>query len=218
MALGTYDELQDAIADWMVRSDLAGNAADWVTLAEARLNRELNPIEVDQALTGTSGSRTIDVSALSIVEPIALWRTETGSSDEVEVVQKNGFAFQDDSEAPMFWEYDADATTPVIRFNTLLDAAYAFRFRYRQRFVLSDAAPTNWLLTNHPDVYLSASLMWGGGFTMTWDFAAAHKAILDEGIPSVRNIIAQQSRAIATVDPALVAIGRYNGFFDGTEI
>lgn len=218
MSLDTYANLKTAILNWIVRADLSAEPADWITLAEARLNRELDPIEVDQSLTGTSGQRTIDMSAYSVNEPLSLWRTETGSGDEVEVVQKSGFPLRAESDTPVFWEYDADATSPVIRFDCLLSAAFTFRFRYRQRFALSDSATTNWLLTNHPDVYLAASLMWSGGFTQSWDQAAAFKGILDEGIPSVRHQIAQQQRSVLSVDPALVMINRWPaGYYDGTD-
>ena len=50
MAISTYAELQTAVTDWMARSDLSGNAADFITLGEARLNRKLPLRELtDQA-------------------------------------------------------------------------------------------------------------------------------------------------------------------------
>jgi hypothetical protein len=39
------------------------------------------------------------------------------------------------------------------------DSAYAIRLTYKQAIpALSDANPTNWLLTRHPDLYVAASL------------------------------------------------------------
>ena len=70
MALSTYDELKASIASWMERSDMTTVIVDCVTLAEARLNRELGPVETDASLTGTVDSRSLDISALSMVEPI----------------------------------------------------------------------------------------------------------------------------------------------------
>ena len=215
MALANYSDLKTSVQDWMARSDLSGNVADWITLAEARLNRELNPVEVDQTLTGTVDARTIDVSAYAIVEPIALYLVDPDNSDEIELTKATGFAFENTSDEPKLWEYDPDASAGVIRFDCPLDQAYTFRFRYRQRFALSDSNTTNWLLTNHPDVYLAASLMWGGGFVANFQNAAAFKAILDEGIPSVRNIIAQSKRARAMVDPAL-NVRNQRPYYDGT--
>ena len=59
MALGTFTELKDAIADWLDRSDLTARIPDFITLAEARLNRDLRirPMEVRSSMETTSGQR-----------------------------------------------------------------------------------------------------------------------------------------------------------------
>lgn len=106
------------------------------------------------------------------------------------------------------------AATKTIDFDCLLDQAYSFRFRFRQKFALSDSATTNWLLTNHPDVYLAGVLIWGGVFTQNSQFSATFSAILETGIPSVKSAIAQSKRGVATVDPALSAIG-WRPIYDG---
>jgi hypothetical protein len=59
MALSTYTELKTAIADWLDRGDLTANIPDFITLAEARVNRELRirPQEVRSTMTTTAGNR-----------------------------------------------------------------------------------------------------------------------------------------------------------------
>ena len=217
MALDTYANLQTAVLDWMVRSELTGNVADWITLAEARLNRVLPAVEVDQSLSGSSSSREISLSSYSIVEIMAIYLIDLSTSDETELTQKADFARTNTNNKPKFWQHDPDATSPKLIFDCPLDQAYTFRMRYRQRFALSDSATTNWLLTNHSDIYLAAVLVWGSGFVEKFSEAGGFKAVLDEGIPEVRNIITQGKRAIAGVDPALILIGRrpyYDGVYD----
>ncbi|MCR4341683.1 MAG: hypothetical protein NUW01_17545 [Gemmatimonadaceae bacterium] len=216
MALNTYAALQSAVLDWMTRSELTGQTADWITLAEAKLNRELPAVTDDNTLTGTSSSREISTSAISVVEPIGLWLVDSGTGDEREITKKDGFAYLDDTNEPSFWEFDDDATAPKIKFDVKLDAAYSFRFRSRNRFALSGSATTNWLLTNHPDIYLAATIVWGGGYTANYEQAATFKLMLEEGIPEVRNIIAQGKRGILTVDPALASVNLLP-YYDGTE-
>lgn len=213
MSLANYSDLKTAVADWMARADLSGNVADWITLAEARLNRTLGAVEVDQALTGTIDSRRIDVSAYSVIAPVALFRADTSTGDEVEVLPKadGTFAYLATSGVPQFWAMDG--SLDYIDFDCPLMAAYTFRFRYRQRFTLSDSATTNWLLENYPDIYLAASLMWGSGYTKAFEKAGNWKLVLDEGIPEVRNIIARSKKSVSTVDPALVGVSPY---FNGT--
>lgn len=216
MALDSYSNLKAAVQDWMARSDLSGNVADWIRLAEARLNRTLNPVEVDQSLTGTVDSRRLDVSAYSIVAPVALFVADDASSDERELLQRadGTFEYVASSGAPRFWAMDGQQD--YIDLDRPCGAAYAFRFRYRQRFVLSDSVTTNWLLDNYPDLYLAATLVWGGGFTGNLEQAATFKAVLDEGIPEVRNIIARNKRSVSVVDPALAAVAR-RGTYQGIE-
>lgn len=54
MALSTYAELKASVASWMERADMTAVITDCVTLAEARLNRELGPVETTSSLTGVS--------------------------------------------------------------------------------------------------------------------------------------------------------------------
>ena len=41
MAISTYAELQTAVDNWLARTDLSGRSPEFITLAEARMNREL---------------------------------------------------------------------------------------------------------------------------------------------------------------------------------
>jgi len=206
MALSNYADLLASVSDWMARTDLSGNAGDFVALGEARLNRELTPVELNTTLTGTLNDPKIDISSLSMAAPVALFLDDGIIPAEMELTQKadGTFPYQTLSLRPRYWAIDG---TDIV-FNCPLDQAYSFRFRFKQRFSLSEAAPTNWLLTYHPDVYLAASLVWGGLFIRDSPYAAQFQAVLNSDIPEVRHYIAQQDRAVATVDPALQRVGR----------
>lgn len=209
MALDNYAGLQAEALDWMERSGQAGKAATWIKLAEARLNRQLGVVETDASLAGTIGSRRIDISSIAMVQPIALFISANGGDERPVTPKADGtFPYRESTGSPKFWSVDGQG----IDFDCPLDAAYTFRLRYRQRFGLSEDAPTNWLLDNHPDVYLAATLMWGAGYNQDWQNGAVWKQTLDEAIPEIKNHIAQSKRAIATVDAALASpggVGRY---------
>lgn len=211
MAIANYTDLKTSVTDWMARSDLSGDAADFITLAEARLNRELNPVETDSTITGTTSSRRIDVSDLSVEEPIALFLAES-DLNEIQLTQKGDgtFPYLTTSGRPSYWALDSN--NDYIDFDRPLDGEYPFRFRYSQRFALSDSSPTNWLLTNHPDVYLAAVLVWGGLFIRDTPYAVQFKAVLEESIPEIRHQIAQSKRGTLTVDRGLLQIGRRQYF------
>lgn len=200
MAINDFPSLKTAVTNWMSRGDVAGEAEEFISLAEAGLNRELNPVEIDVTLTGATGSREIDITSQSCVEPIALFLAQTGLNEiELAPMTAGTFAFQNTSGAPRFWSISEDH----IVFDRPLDQDYPFRFRFRQRFGLSDTATTNWLLTYHPDVYLAACLIWGGVFVQDDPAAARWVTLLNTALPSVRNSIAQSKRAIATVDRSM---------------
>lgn len=208
MALANYTDLQAAALNIMDRAGGAFDVAaapEWITLAEARLNRELGAVETDTTLTGTIDSRRIDISGLSIVEPIALLLAETGRDELLLTPMTDGtFPYVDHSGRPNIWSIDGTN----IDFDRPLDQAYPFRFRFRERFDLATST-TNWLLTNHPDVYLAATLMWGAGYHEEWDKGSVWKSILDEGITGVRRQISRKKPAVLVVDPALQSIGKW---------
>ena len=212
MAINNYTSLKRAISNWMARDDIEVDADDFITLAEARLNRELGAVETEATLNGTVDSNSISISAQSVDEPLALFLAESGL-DQVELVQKapGTFPVEATSGRPQFWARDSE----TIKFNRPLDSAYPFRFRFDQKFALTEASPTNWLLTNHPDLYLTACLVWGGAFTMDTDREGREIQKLTGLVREVKNHIAQSKRGILTVDPALASIG--SGRYDTSD-
>lgn len=207
MALSNYAELQTAIAEQCERATDAGFVAkvpDFISLAESTLNRELAAIETDATLTGVVNNRRIDVSSVAIVQPVALYLAETGN-DEVPVqLQADGtFAYLTTAGRPARAAFDGSN----IDFDRPLDSAYPFRLRYRQKLALATTDP-NWLLTNHPDVYLAAAMVWALAYMEDWQNSGVYKSQLESDLlPRVRNSIAQSKRGTLRVDPALASRG-----------
>ncbi len=220
MALTNKGTLKTAVDDWMARSDISGSADDRIQLAEARLNRELGEVLTSQSLTGTISSREISVLSYSVAKPIALYLAESGL-DEVELKkQMDGtFPYSVTTNRPSAWAYvdgvTAGASTAKIVLDCPLDAAYPFRFKFRQRFSLSADADTNWLLLYHPDIYLAAAIAWGGFYTQDNSRMTNFAALLEQGIPSVKAYISAQNRGQLNVDSALVSQGRWWNFTSG---
>lgn len=57
MAIGTFSELQTAIANWLDRDDLTDRIPEFITLAETRMGRELRKIVVVAPLTINAGEQ-----------------------------------------------------------------------------------------------------------------------------------------------------------------
>ena len=94
----------------------------------------------------------------------------------------------------------------------------AFLFRYRQKFALSDAVPTNWLLTNHPDIYLAAVLVWSG-LLITAEDVGMWNALLQSGIATLKQLDAKADSDVELeVDPGLLVRRRYDFSTDLTTV
>jgi hypothetical protein len=208
MSISTYAELKTAISDWMARSDVSGSAADFITLGEARLNRLLEVVATTATLAGVVDSTSVSISALSIVEPVDLYVTDNGREYFVTPRALGSFTVEETSGLPSMWAIEGTN----IKLDRPCDQTYSFRFVYQGRFALSDAVPTNEFLTNNPDLYMAASIVWGAVYTKDLQNGAMWKSMLDEFTAEVRSNIAQKKRSQLTVDPGLGVIGR--GFFD----
>lgn len=157
MALGTYTDLKASIAAWLARDDLTDRIPDFITLAEARMSRDLRLREQIKQATGSSSVQSIAIP-----------------TDFVEV-----FRFMLDTEDDIPLEYrpieDADlrnsgnsADQPgyfsvsgaSFKLYPAPDASYTYTIDYYATVpALSIDTETSWLLTKAPDLYLFGALV-----------------------------------------------------------
>ena len=167
MAISTYSELQTAVANWLDRDDLTDRIPEFITLCEARFNRSLRirametlDISVDTVAgtstvalpTGYVQMRDINlitspITQLQYLTPEIMNRVHAGSN----------------SGKPETYTIIANK----ILFGPTPDAVYDISMLYYKTFdALSDSAPTNWVITNAPDVYLYGTLLEAEPFLM----------------------------------------------------
>ena len=208
MSFTTKAGLKTALGAWLKRAGISTQADDCLTLCEARLNRDLGEVLTDDTITGVVSSNAIDVSSLSVAMPIGVFRIDTAG--EYPLTQKidGTYARSLTDGTPVFWSLLGDN----IVFDCPCISAYTFRFKYRQRFTLAADGDTNWLLTNHPDIYLAAAIVWGALYLDDDGKAGKWAAVLEQGIPSVKRYISAQNRSVLSLDPGLSDIGRSGSF------
>ncbi len=156
MSITTYTELKTSVADWLHMNELTALIPDFITLAEASLNRKLRArvFETNATSTATIGLRTIPLPG-DYLEPRALWLTTWQPRKELSYKTPETMDVDTSYNGPPEqWAIDG----ANIAFDVAADQAHTFMFRYRQKFALSTTIQTNWLLTNHPDVYLFGAL------------------------------------------------------------
>lgn len=159
MAISTYAELKSAVADWLNRSDLTSAIANFVSLAEAQINRDERLHATDgvtrDTLTVSSQFTALPTDYLKFLSvnvsgdrdyPLDL--VSMYEIDEIRGCQASGIP-----RAYCIVGPDLEIA-PVPSEATDLEIAYQAKIP-----ALTDAATTNWLLTSHPDIYLYATLM-----------------------------------------------------------
>lgn len=195
MAITTYAELKAAAANWLVRADLTARIPEFVALAEARLNRLLRTrlAETETVLTAMPGARTIALPA-GFAEALALWITVSDGRRRLPFLEPALMAATSLQGEPSAWTIDG----ANLAFDRPCDAAYGFVLRMLRAFALTDAAPTNALLTGAPDVYLFATLSEAGPFLRDAELAGAYEAKLERALGEL-NAKEARSRAPRTL-------------------
>jgi hypothetical protein len=204
MAITTYAQLQAAAANWLVRSDLTARIPELITLAEARLNRVLRTrlSETEAQLTGTVGARTVALPA-GFTEPLRLWIEEPDGRRELPFLPAELIGSRAPRGAPQAWTVDGGA----VAFDRRLDEAHVFTLRLLKAFALSDAEPSNALLSGAPDVYLFATLCEAGPLLRDGELTAAYEARLERAIAELnaKEAKSRAPRLLTTEAPAMLA-------------
>lgn len=191
MSITTYAELQAAAANWLVRADLAARIPEFITLAEARLNRVLRArlAEVEQGLTAVAGARTIPLPA-GFAEPLGLWITRPWGREALPFREARLIRAASLRGEPACWTVDGAS----LAFDRPCDQAYGFTLRMLAKFQLSAAAPSNALLADYPDAYLFATLCEAAPFLRDEALSAAYEARLERALSEIN---AKDARARA---------------------
>jgi hypothetical protein len=179
MAITTYAELQAAAASWLVRADLTARIPEFIALAEARLNRVLRArlAETDVALAAGIGARIIPLPA-GFAEPLRVWIVRGEDREELPFLDASLIGASSLRGAPGAWTVDG----ANLAFDRPCDQAYDLTLRMLRKFVLSDAAPINALLSDAPDVYLFATLSEAAPFLRDAELAGAYETKLGRAI------------------------------------
>ena len=189
MALDTYADLKASLANWLHRADLEALIPDFIRLAEIQMNADVSSrsMETKVVLTATAGDANLDLpgdvldirrlQVLGSFNRVLIYR----SADEV--AQENPLSRSGVPE--VFMVHGSSLELAPIP-----DSNYSIELLYFQRIpALSDANPTNWLLTICPNAYLYGALL-----------AAQPYLINDERIPMIQSLYRQAVDGLNSID------------------
>lgn len=159
MALTTYNELKTSVADWLNRTDLTAVVPDFISLAEAQIERTLRTRQMIVRATASIDTEYSAVPADFLetksiklnTNPVTALAFE--SIDAMDQLKSTTYIA---SGKPQYFSIVGGQ----IRVLPVPDATYTAELTYYAKLSkLSSTNTTNWLLTQAPDVYLYGSLM-----------------------------------------------------------
>jgi hypothetical protein len=155
MALSTYSELKASLADWLHRGGLTTVIPDFITICEADFNRRIRIATMEERASATfnEGYEDVPTDFLEMRE-IKVNASPVRSLKYMTPQQMTEFYPTTEIGTPEFYTL-VDHT---IRVNRIPSAEVEISY-YVRIPALSDDEPTNWMLTNHPDLYLYGSLI-----------------------------------------------------------
>ncbi|WP_332763921.1 phage adaptor protein [Phenylobacterium sp.] len=211
MAISTFSELKTAAANWLERSDLTDRIPEFIALGEAVINAQLKmrTAESDAALTGVVNSRLIALPA-GYRQPRALWIVRSsGAREALRPTLPELHLADTASGEPRSWCVDGTN----IAFERPCDQAYSFVLRMVGGLALSDASPTNLILTNYPNLYLFAALKEAGPFLRDNDLISMFEAKFESAL---QDAITMEGRArkLTTLSTELAGMSRHGSGYN----
>jgi hypothetical protein len=159
MALSTYAELKTSIGDWLNRSDLTSVIPDFISLAEAQIERTLR---ARQMIVRANASFDAQYGAVpsDFLEAKSLKLTSTNPQSPLSFLSIDAL----DAEMTKYTASGKPRFFGVVggqlRIVPTPDATYTTELTYYAKLAkLSSSNTTNWLLTSSPDIYLYGSLL-----------------------------------------------------------
>lgn len=184
MALATYSDLLASVASWLNRDDLTAVIPDFVTLFERFANREIRTgaMEAETTLTAGASSPLIDLPA-DLAE--IRWIVPTASPDATlkPISPQQGDTLYS---TPIGAPYAYAVVGSQIKVYPTPASGTTFTLHYYQEIpALSDANTTNWLLTDHPDIYLYGTLLQSAPYLMDDGRIQVWGKMLDNGLANL---------------------------------
>lgn len=153
-----YTELKTAISDWMHRNDLASNADVFISMAEARANRNLRSNYMERSGTAIGNPEPLPVGWLGFksVRSIGAGYSvplEYASSQKISALAGG---------IPVYYTIKAG----LVEFIPAAPGSTIEWTFYESIPALSATNLTNWLIDRHPDYYLMSCLQLAGAYSL----------------------------------------------------
>jgi len=208
MALNSYSSLKSSIADWLNRDDLTAVIPDFISLAEAQMERRLPTQKMVKR-----ANATIDTPFSAVPSDFLSCKSLVLTSTAP--VQQLIFLTEDEVDAKKY----VYRTTGKPQYFALIgnqievlpapDTSYTAELTYVATLAkLSDANTSNWILDRHPDLYLYGSLLQAAPYLRDDErvglWSSQYQAAIEDMLLQNERAAFSQGRTAMTVKPTRV--------------
>jgi hypothetical protein len=182
ISFDSYEDLQASIAAYLQRNNLTAQIPVFIALAEVKLRRTLTTI---QAQMGTPW----------IIQP-ALGANKVDLPTDLASIAKVKYGHKYlEYVSPEFitdrpqhhWRYEYTTLGDKLYLETYVDGNKLLFIEYFKTIPsLSDAVPSNWLLEDHPDVYLYGTLVEASLYLMDDERLPGWSQALEEAVQEIK--------------------------------
>ena len=189
MAITTYAQLKTATANWLDRTDLTDRIPEFIELAEASFNRTIR--QPDMVTKNDSYSIAARYTTLP-TDTLEITRIVLDSSPVItleyltpeEIAERR--ADMNSTGRPVYFTVIGGSSNQLEVLPSP-DGTYTSSIVYYTKIpALTDSATTNWLLTNHPDIYLFGTLVEAEPYLKNDERVALWSTRLDASLGALR--------------------------------
>ena len=208
MALTSYSTLKSSIADWLNRDDLTSVIPDFISLAEAQIERRVPTQKMVKRANATIdtpfsalpadflSAKSLVLTSTAPVQPL-VFLTEDELDSKKWVYRTTG--------KPIYFALVGNQ----IEVLPAPDTSYTAELTYVATLAkLSDSNTSNWVLERHPDVYLYGSLLQAAPYLRDDERVALWGPLYSQAIEDMilqnERAAFSQGRTAMTVQPTRV--------------
>jgi|TARA_R110000796_G_scaffold2372_2_gene9437 hypothetical protein len=192
VSLTTYTELKASIADWLLRDDLTAVIPDFITLAEAQINRQVRDhrmVKRSDASLATAYTtfpsdwqETIRFQLSTSPIVVLEFLTPNQASDAVSRFSSTG--------KPVYFSTIGESVELI----PSPDSTYTTELTYYGKIpALSATNASNWLLIDAPDIYLYGALLQAAPYLNEDQRIGTWQSLYSKGVEEMK-IMDQRAR------------------------
>ena len=183
MSITTYSELQTAAANWLQRADLTSRIPEFISLAEAKLQRELKARDMEQKITSIAVDAEYKALPVDFLE-VRYFEIESNPRQMLDFMPP-------ETQTELYKCTSCPKTYSIVgsnfRFAPTPGTVYQSTLVYFAKIpALGTVNTQNWLLTAHPDVYLYGTLLEATAFLQNDPRIALWKGGYDEAVAKIK--------------------------------